>query len=227
MVPEVDPKDREKVADKTFRQRSPRGLIENVGEIRKWVWPRQGREELASLIDYLNAQKDPVADYLRFWRESATTIINRSGKKPKDYRLLAESETLDHVCLAARVLKQLDKIETYIALAERDPELFRGALGEALFLSVLTHHLTVVDNETSIWKGEDNKTLRENAAQRTNHGHQNRQSYQSRADAIWQRNPKLNKAEVARRIEHGERANEGTATEKLKANSIRRLIRKK
>jgi hypothetical protein len=129
-------------------------------------------------------------------------------------------------------MKQLDKIETYIALAERDPELFRGALGEALFLSVLTHHLTVVDNETSIWKGEEhNKTLRENAAQRTNHGHQNRQSYQSRADAIWQRNPKLNKAEVARRIEHDgqreERANEGTATEKLKANSIRRLIRKK
>jgi len=143
------------------RQRSPRGLIENVSEVREWVLGEQGGEELSSLFATLNAY-NPINDPIRGWREVATECISASGKTPKDYRALSESQTLDPVCAAARILTQLDKIEYYIKLSEH-PEMFtrgnpelsiraslRAALQEALLLPIFVHQLTVVDNEPGL-----------------------------------------------------------------------------
>jgi hypothetical protein len=225
VISKADPNDSER-DEKVFRQRSPRGLIENVGKVREWDSRTQSPEELSFLLREINAQGNPFTDIIRFWRRSASAIIEASGKNPDEYLGLAKRETLDHVCLAARVLKQLDKIETYIRIVERDPKQFHGAVREALFLSVLAHHLTVVDNETSIWTGEVHlRKLRENAANKRNEGDENRRRYQSRADEIWMRHPDWGKTRVATTIERELRARVENTKEKIaKADWIRRVI---
>jgi hypothetical protein len=242
VAPEADPKDREKGVDKAFRQRSPRGLIENVSEIQKWVWPEQSPEQLASLLADLNARGNPVTSYIQFWREFVRAIIVASGKNPDDYRGLAESETLDHVCAAARLMKQLDKVESLIGLAKRDPKRFvDAALGEALLLSSFVHQLDITDNETFIRKGEvQNKSLRQSAEDRTNRAQSDHPRYQARADELWARHRDWSAQQVANSIEREERTKSENASAKieqggktkpktklLKPSTIRRLIRKK
>jgi hypothetical protein len=235
MAPFSEPsKDNSGAIDKAVRQSSPRGLIENVNTIRQWTRPERGHQ-LREALAGLNPQQ--VVTYLMFWLDFASAIIEAAGKNPDDYRVLAESETLDYVCAAARLIKQLDKVEASIRLAERFPNRFGLAVHEALLLASFAHQLAIADNETSVWKGEEhNKRLRENAANRSNEGDHSREGYQAKADEIWKRHPDWSKQAVAVLIERDERARveeerarEGNAPEaKLaKANTIRRLIRKK
>jgi hypothetical protein len=228
VVSEADPKDREKVVDMALRRRSPRGLIENVSELQTWVWPDDGPERLHALL--MGNKPSLPAEIVAFWRDFARAIIEASGKNPDDYRGLAENETLGHVCAAARLIKQLDKTDASIRLAARDPRQFGNALREALFVASFVHQLTIADNETSIWKGEEhNKKLRENAANRSHEGDHNRERIQAIADEIWERRPNLSKKAIAVLIETGERARVKDAPEAMvtKANTIRRQIRKK
>jgi hypothetical protein len=215
-------------------QRSPRGLIENVGESREWVWPDESPERLHALL----MDNKPLlhAGYVKFWRESARGIIEASGKNPDDHRDLGESEILDHVCAAARLMKQLDKVESLIELANRDPKRFvEAALGAALLLSSFVHQLAIADNETSIWKGEvHNKTLRRNAEARTKRARADRARYQARADELWESHKDWSPKDVATVIEREEVARAKNAIDWgerkakfVKANTIRRLIRKK
>jgi hypothetical protein len=72
------------------RQRSPRGLIENVNTLRQWSRPKECRQLCESLSDL---EPRFGAERLIFWLELASAIIEDSGKNPNDYRVLAESET--------------------------------------------------------------------------------------------------------------------------------------
>jgi hypothetical protein len=213
------------------RQRSPRGLIENVKKFRKWDASAQHPEELTLLLAEMSAQGDPITDYIRSWRRFAVAIIEDSGKNPADYRVLADSDRLDHVCTSARLIKQLDKIEACIGgLAARDPGQFRLTVYEALRFASFTHQSAIADNETSIWKGEEHKkTLRRNAGDRTDKAQRDRARYQVRANQLWEQHPKWPAKQVATVIESEERANREHAPEDKisKADTIRRLIRKK
>jgi hypothetical protein len=212
------------------RQRSPRGLIENVKKLRKWDASAQRPEELSLLLAEMNAQGDPITDYIRSWRRFAVAIIEDSSKNPADYRVLAESDRLDHVCTSARLIKQLDKIEACIGFAARDPRLSRLAVYEALRFGSFTHQSAIADNETSIWKGEEHKkTLRRTARDRTDKAQRDRTRYQVRANQLWEHHPKWPAKQVATVIESEERANiEHAPEDKIsKADTIRRLIRKK
>ena len=186
---------------KDKRQSSPRGLITNIT-------PAEPSDE--------ELRPQPASELLSFWREFARGIIEASNKNPDDYLGLAASETLDHVCAAARLMKQLDKVYFLIGHAKRDPKRFLdAALGEAVLLSSLVHQLTIADNETHIWKGEEqNKTLRQNAANKTTKGNLNRERYQSKADQIWKRHPDWKATDVARAIEHDERREREKAEKK-------------
>ena len=115
-------------------RRSPKGLIENA--------------VLDALPDYRPERL--LADDFRFWKEFAGAIIEASGEKPERYRALSESDVLDHVCLAAQVIKQVRKIEASIPLVERNPAQFRVVLHDAMLLASLVHQLTIADNEKSI-----------------------------------------------------------------------------
>ena len=178
-----------------------------------------------------------VARDLLFWHDFACAIIKASGKKPSEYRRLAGCETLDYVCAAARLIKQLDKTEQAVRLAARNPKQIGVALHEGLLIASFVHQLTIADNETHIWKGEkQNKKLRENAANRSNEGGHKQEGYQAKAEKIWKRHPGFSKQAVAVLIEREERARVeeeqargGNSPEAkiAKANTIRRLIRKK
>jgi hypothetical protein len=212
------------------RQSSPRGLIVNVTPA------EPGDEEL---------RPQSASERISFWREFARATIEVSGKNPDNYCGLAESEILDHICAAARLIKQLDKVESLIGLAKRHPNRFiDAALGEALLLPSFVHQLTIADNERSIWKGEQhNKTLRQNAKEKANQAQQDRAKYQARADELLARHKDWSAYDVAKQIEREERRKLKKASETaierdesdrtelktklIKANTIRRLIRKK
>jgi hypothetical protein len=114
-------------------RRSPKGLITKVSTDASPSSPEQ-----------------LLADDFRCWLEFAAGIIEASGEKPEQYWTLAESNTLDHVCLAAKVIKQIKKIEASVPLVKRNPAQFPVVLHEAMLLSHLVHRLTIVDNERSI-----------------------------------------------------------------------------
>jgi hypothetical protein len=114
-------------------RRSPKGLIEHRAP--------------DALPDYRPERL--LADDFQAFKEFAGAIIEASGKNPEQYWELSESDVLDHVCLAAKVIKQVTKIEASIPLVERSPAQFR-ALHDAMVLASLVHQLTIVDNERSI-----------------------------------------------------------------------------
>jgi hypothetical protein len=204
-------------ADKVVRQSSPRGLIENVNTIRQWTRPEQGpqlRETLADLKPQL------VTRDLRFWLDFASAIIEASGKNPNDYRVLAESETLDHVCAAARLMKQLDKVEASIRLAQRFPEQLGLALHDALLLSSFVHQLTVVDNEPALKTGEIHaEILRRKANERTDAANRNRAPVLTQIERLLAEPRDWGNSEIARAVP--EKARRG-----YKFDTIRKMVAK-
>jgi hypothetical protein len=91
-----------------------------------------------------------LTDDFHALKQFARAIIEASGEKPERYRALSKSDVLDHVCLAAQVIKQVKKIEASIPLVERNPGQFRVVLHDAMVLASLVHQLTIADNENSI-----------------------------------------------------------------------------
>jgi hypothetical protein len=115
-------------------RRSPEGLIEN--------------RVPDALPDYQLERL--LADDFQAFKGFAGAIIEASGKNPEQYWELSQSDVLDHVCLAAKVIKQVTKIEASIPLVERSPAQFRVVLHDAMVLASFVHQLTIVDNEKSI-----------------------------------------------------------------------------
>jgi hypothetical protein len=125
-------------------RRSPKGLIENL------VLDSLPIENL--VLDALPdcRPEQLLAEDFRAWEEFAGAIIEASGEKPEQYLELSESDVLDHVCLAARVIKQVRKIQASISLVDRNPAQFRVVLHDAMVFASLVHQLTIADNEKSI-----------------------------------------------------------------------------
>jgi hypothetical protein len=115
-------------------RRSPKGLIEN--------------RVPDAISDYRPERL--LADDFQAFKEFARAIIEASGKNPEQYWELSQSDVLDHVCLAAQVIKQVRKIEASVPLVERNPAQFRVVLHDAMLLATLVHQLTLADNENSL-----------------------------------------------------------------------------
>jgi hypothetical protein len=209
------------------RQRSPRGLIENVSEVHEWAWPEQGPEEVSAMVRDLSARRSRVVDHIRIWRERASAVIEDMGRDPVNSVDLAESDILDSVCAAARVLKQLKRIEATNSLAERDPKHFPTVVLLAMELSSLVHQLDIVENEISISKLENaKKTLRENGENKRPKSDANRKHYQKIAANMWKKNAHLSRKQIGVRIERregiigsGPRLKAGTIAKKIRQES--------
>ena len=186
-------------------QRSPKGLITIPHKV-GWDW----LEEIGA-DQYVIRGQDPkrlLADYISFWRKFAATLIEASGKNPAHYLAIAKSDVLDRACAAARVLQQLDLVEIYLKLIERDfadhqlrlqPSL--NALYAALVLASHVHQLTVVDNEVGITtRIGHRRQLEENRTGKAKQAEAKTQYLAKTADDIWNRNPYWTKTNVAKEI---------------------------
>jgi hypothetical protein len=185
-------------------QRSPRGLITNVskhGRDQKWPGTRQ-----------------LIADSILSWRQFATALIDAPvGKKP-------EADVLDRARAAAHVLKQLDRVETYLMLIERDFADRSGPIlttvHAALLLATRVHQLTIVDNEIDIASTVDRRRfLKDNRTVKTNKAERKYRDWQAMADELWDRHPGWSKSAVAKEINKTDPS--------AKVDTIRRQITKR
>jgi hypothetical protein len=113
---------------------------------------------------------------------------------------------LDRSCAAARLLRKLDRLQTYCARLEQGAG--GGpweALTQALLVASYVHQLTVVDNERSILTGESvnraNRIRRDkhNAARQADAALRDSQCI-AEARGIWRGSPRLSVEACADRI---------------------------
>jgi hypothetical protein len=184
-------------------QRSPRGLLTNVskhGRDQKWPGTRQ-----------------QIAESILSWRQFATALIDTPDKKP-------EADVLDRARAAAQVLKQLDRVEIYLRLIERDFGDRSGPIlttvHAALLLATRVHQLTIVDNEIDIVTTEAfRRRLKDNRTVKTNKAERKHRDWQAMADELWDRHPGWSRSAVAMEI---------TKTDpSAKVGTIRRQITKR
>jgi hypothetical protein len=185
-------------------QRSPRGLLTNVSK-------------------YSRDQKRPgtrqqIADCILSWRQFAAALIDAPvDKKP-------EADVLDRARAAAQVLKQLDRVETYLMLIERNFADRSGPIlttvHAALLLATRVHQLTIVDNEIDIVTTEaSRRRLKDNRTVKTNKAKRKYREWQAMADELLDRHPGWSKSVVAKEI---------TKTDpSAKVGTIRRQITKR
>jgi hypothetical protein len=178
---------------------------------------------LTNVSKYSRGQKWPetrqlIAESILSWRQFATALIEASpDKKP-------EADVLDRARAAAQVLKQLDRVEIYLRLIERDFADRSGPIltivHAALLLATRVHQLTIVDNEIDIASTVDRRRfLKDNRTVKTNKVERQRDTWRAKAGEIWGRHPDWSKSAVAKEI---------TKTDpSAKVGTIRRQITKR
>jgi len=151
-----------------------------------------------------------IADHILFWRQFADAL-KEAAKKPggRDVKPTQANIVLDLKRASAHVRRQTDRVDAYLMRIEHDfakgraPNLtaIHCLLEAALLLSIRTHQVTVVDNETAIEstlkKVQAFETSQSGRSQRSN---RNRRSWQAQADEIWRTHPGLSKLDVAKKI---------------------------
>ena len=200
------------------QERSRKGLLTN-----KTLNPDQTQPET----------RQRIANLIRFWRESAIadeaaigsprTVVRRHRRLPSGWHE-AENVTLDPARAARRVRSQIDKVDGYLALVERELESTSLAnvhllLEAALLLANGVHQLTIVENEVAIASMLAKvQPLNESNAARSEQLKQRLQNLQARANKVWERHPDWSKTAVAKELARFDQS--------AKDGTIRRQIRK-
>jgi hypothetical protein len=171
-----------------------------------------------------------IANLIRFWREFATAFHEAAGAGGGLHEAAvteggeAENITLDPARAVMRVRSQIDKVDAYLALVERDLQSTSLAnvhllLEAALLFASGVHQLTIVENETAIATMLAKvQALNEINAVRSERLNQRLQQWQPRANEIWCRHPDWPKTAVAKEIARYDRS--------ANHNTIRRQIKK-
>jgi hypothetical protein len=186
-------------------QRSPKGLLTNTSKRlrRGQKWPET---------------RQLIADSILSWRQFATALIDAPvDKKP-------EADVVDRARAAAQVLKQLDRLEIYLRLIERDfadrSEPILTTVHAALLLATRAHQLTIADNEDGIVSIINRRrVVKENRAFTLEKAERQRETRRANAGEIWDRHPDWSNAAVAREI--------AKTDPSAKVGTIRRQITKR
>jgi hypothetical protein len=176
-------------------QRSPKGLLTNTSKRL-----RHGQK--------LPETRQLIADSILSWRQFATALIDASPDKKRvdrDATAAPEADVLDYARAAAQVLKQLDRVEIYLKLIERDFADRSGPIlttvHAALLLATRVHQLTIADNEDGIDAIINRRRLiKENRAFTLKEAERKRRDLQAKADEMWDKRPDWGKSAVANEI---------------------------
>ena len=89
-----------------------------------------------------------VEEHLTGKLEALRTAISQQGLgHPAEYGKLAQNETLDRTCAAARLLVRLDRLQAYLATAN---DAIYDLIYQMFLFASEVHQLTVIDNENAI-----------------------------------------------------------------------------